>query len=399
MTVKDLCAAMIKYGAADLYITSGLPPVLKISGQCRPLGKSPLTGQHTEQLSQSIMNEKQRAEFREALEMNMSLSYPDLGARFRVNILRQRGDVMIVLRIIPNTIKSSEECGLPPMLNKLIMAKRGLLLMVGATGSGKSTSLAAMIDFRNRNEAGHIITVEDPLEFVHPHKKSVLTQREVGTDTLTFKSALRNMLRQSPDVILVGEIRDLETMEAAIVFSETGHLCIATLHANNANQTIERVMGFFDEKQHKQIYQQLALNLRAIVSQRLVRTPEGGRAAVVEILINTPRISDMIMQSKIGEIKMAMEQAASEGMQTFDMALVDLAKRGIIAEDQAIANADSQNEVKLRLKMDKLQGGGEAAINELMGDAKNFTLDDKKMVDPLAKKPERPGVGADKKKK
>ncbi|OQY26796.1 MAG: type IV pili twitching motility protein PilT [Candidatus Cloacimonetes bacterium 4572_55] len=383
MTVKDLCAYMIKVGSADMYLTTGLPPVFKISGQSKPVGKTSLTSQHTEHFANSIMNEKQRIEFREIMEMNLSLSYPDLGARFRVNILRQRGDAMIVVRIIPGEILSTEKLKLPSTLNKMIMGKRGLLLVVGGTGSGKSTTLAAMIDYRNRNEAGHIITVEDPLEFVHPHKKSVITQREIGTDSLSFKNALRNMLRQSPDVILVGEIRDLETMEAALTFAETGHLCIGTLHANNANQAVERVMGFFEQEQHKQIYQQLSLNLQGIISQRLVRTPDGGRAAAVEIMINSPRIADMIMQAKIGEIKMAMEQGAQDGMQTFDMALVKLVKEGRIDPEQAIANADSGNEVRLRLKMDKLEGGGEEAMDELMGEAKGLTFNEAKIVDPV----------------
>lgn len=384
MTVKDLCAAMIKYGAADLYITSGVPPTLKISGQGRPLGQSPLTGQHTEHLAASIMSEKQRKEFAEKMEMNMSLNYPELKSRFRVNIFKQRGDTGIVIRVIPNKIKTCAELGVPKILEKLVMEKRGLIIVVGATGSGKSTTLAAMIDHRNRNEAGHIITVEDPLEFVHPHIKSIITQREVGSDTLTFNHALRNMLRQAPDVILVGEIRDEETMEAAITFAETGHLCMATLHSNNANQAIERIMNFFPQPRHKQIYQQLSLNLRAIVSQRLIRTPEGGRVPAVEILLNTPRIAELILQGNVGEIKGAMQQSEKQGCCTFDTALVRLVEEGRIERDQAIANADSQNEVRLRLKMKDLADG--ESVDELMGDAKDLTFEQSRIIDPYKKK-------------
>ncbi|MCP4695031.1 MAG: PilT/PilU family type 4a pilus ATPase, partial [Desulfobacterales bacterium] len=338
MSVKDLCATMVKYGASDLYITSGLPPTIKISGKARGLGKNILSGKHTEQLANSIMNERQREAFEDNMEMNLSLNYvKEMDSRFRVNILRQRGDVAIVIRVIPKDIKTCADLNVPPKLEELVMHKRGLILLVGATGSGKSTTLAAMIDHRNRNEAGHIITVEDPLEFVHEHKSSIITQREVGTDTLTFNHALRNMLRQAPDVILVGEIRDLETMEAAITFAETGHLCLSTLHSNNANQAIERIMNFFPQTRHKQIYQQLSLNLRSIISQRLIQTPDGGRIPAVEIMLNTPRISELILLGKVGEIKPAMEQGGHEGLQTFDMALVDLCNEGKISRKQAIA--------------------------------------------------------------
>ena len=385
MTIKDLCAAMVKYKATDLYLTSGVPPTIKISGQGRPLGKTPLTGEYTEQLANAIMKEKQCQEFGEKMEMNLSLNYTkEMGSRFRVNILRQRGDVALVIRIIPKDIKSCHALGLPGKLEELVMQKRGLLLVVGATGSGKSTTLAAMIDHRNQNEAGHIITVEDPIEFVHEHKKSIITQREVGADTLSFNHALRNMLRQAPDVILIGEVRDLETMEAAITFAETGHLCMATLHSNNANQAIERIMNFFPSDRHKQIYQQLSFNLQAIVSQRLVRTPEGGRVAATEIMLNTPRIAELILKGKIGEIKGAMQQSSKEGGQTFDMSLVKLCQEGKISHEQAIANADSQNEVRLQLKMNNLQS--DESIDDLMGKAKDLTFDDAKIIDPFAKK-------------
>ncbi len=281
-----------------------------------------------------------------------------------------------------------KELGVPILLEDLVMEKRGLILVVGSTGSGKSTTLAAMIDHRNRNEAGHIITVEDPLEFVHEHRKSIITQREVGTDTLSFNHALRNMLRQSPDVILVGEIRDEETMEAALTFAETGHLCMATLHSNNANQAIERIMNFFDQPRHKQIYMQLSLNLRAILSQRLVRTEDGGRVPAVEVMLNTPRIAELIMQGKVGEVKGAMQASEQQGCCTFDTALVRLVDEERITREKAIVNADSQNEVRLRLKMKDLAEG--ESVEDLMGDAKDLTFDQTKIVDPFANKKERP---------
>jgi twitching motility protein PilU len=313
----------------------------------------------TAQMAASIMNEKQRKEFAETMEMNLALAYDELG-RFRVNIFQQRGYVGMVIRQIKVKIMTVDDLKLPEILKTIIMTKRGLILVVGATGSGKSTSLAAMIDYRNTNSPGHIITIEDPVEFVHPHKKSVVTQREVGMDTHSFKAALKNTLRQAPDVILVGEIRDTETMEHAIEFAETGHLCLGTLHANNANQAIERVMNFFPEERHPQIYMQLSLNLRAIVSQRLVRTVEGKRAAAVEIMMDTPRIKDLILKGEIGLLKEAMEAGAQEGSKTFDMALLELFKSGRITLEDAIANADSANDLRLKIKMEKLSGGGSA---------------------------------------
>ena len=307
-------------------------------------------------MAASVMNEGQRKEFVQTFEMNLALAYDDLG-RFRVNIFKQRGQVGMVIRQIKVKILTLEELKLPPQLAEIIMSKRGLILVVGATGSGKSTSLAAMIDYRNRNSPGHIITIEDPIEFVHEHKKSVITQREVGMDTMSFKAALKNTLRQAPDVILIGEIRDTETMEHAIEFAETGHLCLGTLHANNANQALERVMNFFPQERHPQIYMQLSLNLRSIISQRLVRTQEGKRAAAVEILLDTPRIKDMILKGMVGELKEAMEKGTQEKMQTFDQALLNLWREGRISFEDACANADSANDLRLKVKMENIKSG------------------------------------------
>jgi twitching motility protein PilU len=358
LNVEELVKYMVKQDASDLYITVGLPPMYKIQGVIQPTKTPPLTPEITESLANSMMNARQKKEFEETYEQNLALFYPNLG-RFRVNILRQMNCVAVVIRQIKTRIQTIEELLLPAKLNEIIMEKRGLVLVVGATGSGKSTSLAGMVDYRNRNAPGHIITVEDPVEFVHQHKKSVITQREIGTDTLSFRNALRNTLRQAPDVILVGEIRDLETMEAAITFAETGHLCLGTLHSNNANQAIERIMNFFPSERHEQIYLQLALNLRAIISQRLVRTVDGKRAAAVEIMLNTPRIADLIKNGEVDLIKDAMEKAIHEGAQTFDQALFTLYKEGRIAYDTALANADSANNLRLKIKVAGLPEPGE----------------------------------------
>lgn len=358
LNVEELVKYMVKQDASDLYITVGLPPMYKIQGVIQPTKTQPLTPEITESLANAMMNARQKKEFEETYEQNLALFYPNLG-RFRVNILRQMNCVAVVIRQIKTRIQTIEELLLPAKLNEIIMEKRGLVLVVGATGSGKSTSLAGMVDYRNRNAPGHIITVEDPVEFVHQHKKSVITQREIGTDTLSFRNALRNTLRQAPDVILVGEIRDLETMEAAITFAETGHLCLGTLHSNNANQAIERIMNFFPSERHEQIYLQLALNLRAIISQRLVRTVDGKRAAAVEIMLNTPRIADLIKNGEVDLIKDAMEKAIHEGAQTFDQALFTLYKEGRIAYDTALANADSANNLRLKIKVAGLPEPGE----------------------------------------
>lgn len=358
LSIEELVKFMVKHDASDIYITVEVPPMYRIEGVTRPAGNQKFTPEMTEELANSVMNERQRKEFADTNEMNLALFYPGLG-RFRVNIFRQMNCVGMVIRQIKVEIMTTAQLKLPLILNDIIMAKRGLIIVVGATGSGKSTSLAAMIDHRNTNTPGHIITIEDPVEFVHQHKKSVITQREVGTDTLSFHNALKNTLRQAPDVILVGEIRDLETMEAAITFAETGHLCLGTLHSNNANQAIERIMNFFPPERHEQIYLQLALNLRAIVSQRLVPTTDGKRAAAVEIMLNTPRVADLIKKGEVDMIKEAMEKAVNEGAQTFDQALFTLYKEDRISYETALANADSANNLRLKIKVAGLAEPGE----------------------------------------
>jgi len=299
------------------------------------------------------MNEKQKAEFAIEMEMNLSAAIAGLG-RFRVNVYRQRGSIGMVIRQITTTIPSLNDLHLPDIFKEIAMTKRGLVLMVGATGSGKSTSLAALVDWRNSNQAGHIITIEDPVEFLHSHKKCFVTQREVGSDTISFRAALKNTLRQAPDVILLGEIRERETMEHAIAFADTGHLAMATLHANNANQALERIVNFFPEELHQQVYINLAMNLRAILSQRLVKTIDGKRTAAIEIMINTPRLSDQIIKGDVSGIKETMENSAQYGMQTFDQALFQLWKSGTITDIEALRNADSANNLRLKMKMASL---------------------------------------------
>jgi len=322
----------------------------RVDGKIQPGGEHAFTPEELNELAHQMLNEKQRLEFAESREMNMAMSLPGV-SRFRVNMFQQRGSVGMVIRRIKADILSVAEMGLPSILQDIVMTKRGLVLVVGATGSGKSTSLAAMIDYRNANEAGHIITIEDPIEFVHRHKQSVVTQREVGFDTLSFQSALKNTLRQAPDVILIGEIRDTETMEAAIVFAETGHLCLGTLHSNNANQAIERIMNFFPRERHAQIYLQLSFNLRSIVSQRLVPSLNGKRVAALEILMDTPRLRELIKKGEVDSLKEGMEQGIQEGCQTFDQALFSLYKDGKISLDQALINADSANNLRLKIKL------------------------------------------------
>jgi twitching motility protein PilU len=364
LSIKQLLMVMAKKDASDLYITAGMPPAYRIHGSVYPLKQEALNSVQCEQIANAAMSEKQRATFSATMEMNLALSYPDLG-RFRVNIFRQRGSIGMVIRQIKTQVPTLEALGLPEVFKDLSMSKRGLIIMVGATGSGKSTSLAAMIDHRNSHEAGHIISIEDPIEFVHAHKKSVITQREVGTDTLEYKDALKNTLRQAPDVILIGEIRDRETMEHAITFSETGHLCMATLHANNANQALERIINFFPEEVHPQVKLNLALNLRAILSQRLVKTADEARTPAIEILINTPRISDLISKWEISEIKEAMAAGQNYGMQTFDQHLLALWKAGNISEDEALRHADSINDLRLKMKMARLEGSDDGGVEGL----------------------------------
>jgi len=367
LTIKQLLMIMVKKDASDIYITAGMPPAYRINGVVMPLKQEPLNSVQCEQLANSCMSEKQKAAFSADYEMNLALSYPDLG-RFRVNIFRQMGHVGMVIRQIKTVVPTIDELGLPEIFKDLAMTRRGLVIMVGATGCGKSTSLAAMVDHRNRTQAGHIITIEDPVEFVHQHKKCVVTQREVGTDTHEYEMALKNTLRQAPDVILVGEIRDRRTMEHALEFAETGHLCMATLHANNANQALERVLNFFPEEVHPQVRLNLALNLKGILSQRLVKTLDGGRMPAIEILINTPRVADQIDKWEVGEIKETMADGANYGMQTFDQHLLELWKQGYVSEDEALRHADSVNDLRLKMKMAKLEGNEQGGgVDQLAG--------------------------------
>lgn len=341
---------MVEHDASDLYLTVDSAPMYRIKGNIRAAGNEPLTSEDTEALALSILSDKQQRQFEEELELNIALCYGALG-RFRVNVMRQKGTTAIVIRRIKAVIPTIDELGLPPILKDIALTKRGLVLIVGATGSGKSTTLATLIDHRNATTAGHIITIEDPIEFVHSHKRSIVSQREVGLDTMSFEAALKNCLRQTPDVILLGEIRTTETMEAAITFAETGHLCLATLHSNNANQAMERIMNFFPTARHKQIYLQLSLNLRGIVSQRLVKTIDGTQAPAIEILLDSPRVKDLIYKEQIAELKEAMEKGSQVGMQTFDQSLYDLYASGKISLEEALRNADSANNVRLRVKL------------------------------------------------
>ncbi len=363
MDVRSLLKVMVDREASDLYLTVDRPPTYRIHGVTQSLAEAPFTNEQLEAVAHGLMRERQRTEFEEKMEMNLALYYPELG-RFRVNLHRQRGNVGIVFRLIKVDIVPIDELGLPPIIKDIAMSKRGLVLVVGATGSGKSTTLAAMIDHRNSLQAGHIVTVEDPIEFVHPHKKSIVTQREIGFDTHSFQAALKNTLRQAPDVILIGEVRDTETMEAAITFAETGHLCLGTLHSNNANQAIERIMNFFPNERHAQIYLQLSLNLRAIISQRLVPSLDGKRVPALEVMMDTPRIRDLIKKAEIDVLKEAMEQGIQEGCQTFDHVLFLLYKEGKISLEQALINADSANNLRLKVKLAGLKG--DEAVSKLL---------------------------------
>ncbi|QPF72490.1 PilT/PilU family type 4a pilus ATPase [Roseateles sp. DAIF2] len=349
--INDLLRLMISRRGSDLFLTADFPPAIKVDGKVTKVSPQPLTGSHTLQLARSIMNDKQAAEFERSKECNFAISPAGVG-RFRANAFLQQGQVGLVLRTIPATLPSIAQLDLPPILNDVVQAKRGLVIVVGATGSGKSTTLAAMIDHRNETTHGHIITIEDPIEFVHPHKNCIVTQREVGIDTDNWEAALKNTLRQAPDVILMGEIRDRETMEHAVAFAETGHLCMATLHANSANQALDRIINFFPEERRAQLLMDLSLNLRSLVSQRLLPRQEGkGRIAAVEILLNTPLISDMIFKGEVGEIKEVMKRSREQGMQTFDQALFDLYENGKVNYEDALRNADSVNDLRLQIKL------------------------------------------------
>ena len=355
--MHKLLAAMSQQGGSDLFISNDFPPSMKAHGNMTPLAAQKLTGDVTKVLAHALMNDEQRTEFAKEMECNFAISIAGL-SRFRVNVFVQQRCVGMVIRTIAAEIPNFEKLGLPVILKEVIMHKRGLVLVVGGTGSGKSTTLAAMIDQRNRTSPGHIITVEDPVEYVHESKMSLITHREVGVDTHTWHHALKNTLRQAPDVILIGEIRDAETMEHAIAFAETGHLCLGTLHANSANQTIDRIINFFPEERRNQLLMDLSANLRAIVSQRLVRTPDGkGRKAAIEILINTPTVSERIFKGEFHDLKALMEKSRELGMRTFDWALFELYNAGDISYEEAIRNADSANELRLNIKLKSTRGG------------------------------------------
>ena len=347
----DLLRLMVGKGGSDLFITAGFPPAIKIDGRMTPVSSQPLTAAHTADLARSIMNDKQTAGFELTREANFAISPGDLG-RFRVSAFVQMSSVGMVLRTITTQIPKFEDLALPNVLKDVVMSKRGLVIMVGATGSGKSTTLAAMVGYRNENSYGHIITIEDPVEFVHPHKNCVITQREVGVDTDSFEAALKNSLRQAPDVIQIGEIRDRETMEHAIAFAETGHLCLATLHANSANQALDRIINFFPEERRQQLLMDLSLNLRGLVSQRLIPKKEDkGRVVAIEIMLNSPLISDLIFKGEVHEIKEIMKKSRELGMQTFDQALFDLYEGDRISYEDALRNADSVNDLRLNIKL------------------------------------------------
>ena len=350
MDFRSYLRTMVERDASDLYMSSGAPMSAKIDGTLLPLNDVTLTPEQVKEVAYSVMNEEQIREFEHKPEMNLAISEEGVG-RFRVNIFRQRNSISMVIRNIKTDIPDWKLLGLPEILTDVIMEKRGLVLFVGATGSGKSTSLASLIDFRNTNSAGHIITIEDPVEFVHSHKKSIVNQREVGLDTDSYEDALKNTLRQAPDVILIGEIRDQETMEHALAFAETGHLAISTLHANNANQALDRIINFFPEERRNQLLLDLSLNLRAFVSQRLIKSVDGKRAAAVEILLGTPLVQDMIRRGDVHEIKEVMQKSESLGMQTFDRALYKLVEAGRIDTEEALKNADSPNNLRLSLSL------------------------------------------------
>ncbi len=352
MQFKNYLKILVQHDGSDLYLTVGAPPAAKFQGVLKPLEKIILTADQIKTIANSLMDEEQQAAFEEKPEMNLAISEPGIG-RFRVNIFRQRDHLAIVIRNIKVEIPNADKLGLPDVLKNIIQDKNGLILFVGGTGSGKSTSLAALIDHRNTTNAGHIITIEDPIEYIHPHKNSIISQREVGVDTVSYADALENTLRQAPDVILIGEIRTRETMEHALAFAETGHLCLSTLHANNANQALDRVINFFPEERRNQLLQDLSLNLKAFVSQRLVPTVDGGRVAAIEIMLGTLTIRELIQKGEVHELKEIMEKSEELGMQTFDSHLFKLYKQGVISYENALKFADSPNNLQLKIKLTK----------------------------------------------
>jgi len=349
-------------GGSDLYLSTGAPPCAKFEGELKPIASELMKPGEIKDIAYEIMDSTQQAEFEQELEMNLAISVSGYG-RFRINIFMQRNEVGIVARNIVADIPSWQSLRLPTILPEVVMAKRGLVLFVGATGSGKSTSLAALIDYRNSNSSGHIVTIEDPVEYVHTHKKSIVNQREVGVDTRSWHNALKNTLRQAPDVILIGEIRDRETMEHAIAFAETGHLCISTLHANNANQALDRIINFFPEERRQQLLMDLSLNIKAFISQRLIPTVDGKRCAAIEVLLGTPMVAELILRGEIDGVKEVMQKSENIGMKTFDTALFELYQEGLITEEEAVRNSDSANNVRLKIKFAKESGdstGGQA---------------------------------------
>lgn len=373
MEFDKLLRLMVEKGASDLFITAGVPPSMKVNGQVVPVTKTPLSPEKTRELVLSVMSDKQRVEFADSQECNFAVSARGIG-RFRCSAFHQRNLAGMVLRRIETRIPRVEELGLPDVIKKLAMTKRGLVIFVGATGTGKSTSLAAMIGHRNRNSKGHIISIEDPIEFIHQHQSSIVTQREVGIDTESFEIALKNTLRQAPDVIMIGEVRTRETMEYALAFAETGHLCLATLHANNANQALDRIMHFFPHERQRQLWMDLSLNLRGIVAQQLIPTPDGlGRKAIIEVLLNSPLVADHIRKGEVHLLKDLMSKSGEQGMQTFDQALFKAYSRGDITYEDALAYADSANDLRLMIKLDQ-----ETDSQHLSGQAAKLSIQDSK---------------------
>jgi len=363
--MQDLLRLMRNKGASDLFLTADFPPAMKIDGKMTPVSNQALGSQHTKELARAVMNDRQAEEFEATKECNFAISPGGIG-RFRVNAFIQQGRIGMVLRTITTEIPKMDDLGLPIVLKDVALAKKGLVIVVGGTGSGKSTSLAAMIGFRNENTYGHIITIEDPVEYVHEHKNCIVTQREVGVDTDSWMAALKNTLRQAPDVILIGEIRDRETMDYAVAFAETGHLCMATLHANSANQALDRIINFFPEERRAQLLMDLSLNLKAFISQRLIPLRTGkGRAAAIEIMLNSPLISDLIFKGDVHEIKEIMAKSRELGMQTFDQALFDLYEAGKISYEDALRNADSVNDLRLKVKLQSKESKGKDILSGL----------------------------------
>ncbi len=371
MEFERLLKLMVEKGASDLFITAGVPPSMKVNGKIVPVTKTPLSPEQTRETVFGVMNDKQRAEFEDKHESNFAISARGIG-RFRVSAFYQRNLCGMVLRRIETNIPKIEDLALPEIIKSLAMTKRGLVMFVGATGTGKSTSLAAMIGHRNRNSKGHIISIEDPIEFIHQHQGCIVTQREVGLDTESFEVALKNTLRQAPDVIMIGEVRTRETMEYAVAFAETGHLCLCTLHANNANQALDRIINFFPPEQHNQVWMDLSLNLKAILAQQLVPTPDGkGRRAAIEVLLNTPLAADLIRKGEVHKLKELMKRSTEIGMQTFDQALYELYSQGEITYEDALAHADSANDLRLLIKL-----GAESNASKLNAKADTLSLSD-----------------------